>query len=103
MTEHILQFAVNIDDDTIVRQVQDSAVKQITNDIKNAIFQGPYFNQGFTRMGEVLVQNTLRQYRGEIISEAAKLVADSIKKSKKYRETLAEITSNMEVDDNDWK
>ena len=94
--EHILQFAINIDDETIKKQIEQSAEKKIVDklreDIKASIF---------TRWGNVsnkmeqIMADVMNSYKDEIINRASEQVADSIKRSKKYREALAQITEDM--------
>lgn len=97
--EHILQFAINIDDDTIKKNIEANAekqiVEQIAKDIKSAIL-GNYGS--LTRTGETIVRTVMEEHKDEIIKLAADSVAESIKRSKKYREALANIVEEMNDD-----
>ena len=98
--EHIIQFGVTIDDDAIKKRIEESAKKQITDDIskdikKTIINSYGWGTDGLTEYGEKLVKSVMEQYKDEIIAGAVKSVADSIKRSKKYKEVLAQIANDM--------
>ena len=98
--EHILQFAVSIDDDGIKKRIEESAKKQITEDIskdikKTIINSYSWSTNALTEYGEKLVKSVMEQYKDEIIAGAVQSVADSIKRSKKYREVLTQIANDM--------
>lgn len=52
-----------------------------------------YYGSGLTGTAEEIVQNCIKEWKPEIIEKAAELVADSIKRSKAYREKVKEITA----------
>jgi len=94
--EHIIQFGVTIDDDTIKKRVESAAVKEIAEDLRNQIFATNTWNgsiRGFNDATESIVKNVFAEYKDEIIRLAAEMVADSMKRSKIYKEKLREITN----------
>ena len=114
MTDHILNFAIAIDDDAIIKSIQKNAEKQIINDIKkgliNTIFAtGYYGNQSavsinryddsisitqgavLTEAAKEIVKNIMAEYKDEIIAAAAKELADSFKRTKKWKEKTEEV------------
>lgn len=98
--EHIIQFGVTIDDNAIKKRIEESAKKQITEDIskdikKTIINSYGWSSDGLTEYGEKLVKSVMEQYKDEIIAGAVQSVADSIKRSKKYKEVLAQIANDM--------
>lgn len=94
--EHILQFAINIDDETIKKQIEQSAEKKIVDKLKEDIKASI-----FTRWGNVsdkmeqIIAGVMDDYKDEIIKRASEQVADSIKRSKKYREALADLVDDI--------
>ena len=94
--EHIIQFGITIDDDTIKKRVENAAVKEIAEDLRNQIFATNTWNgaiRGFNDATESIVKNVFAEYKDEIIRLAAEMVADSMKRSKIYKEKLREITN----------
>ena len=92
--EHILQFAINIDDETIKSRIEKSAtdkmVNDLTRDVRDAIFTR-LSNSGFRPSAERIIKGVFEDSKDEIIERASKMVAESIKRSKRYKEALAEI------------
>ena len=92
--EHILQFAINIDDETIKSRIEKSAtdkmVDELTKDVRDSIFSRGS-NSGFSPAAERIIKKVLEDNKEEIIKNASKMVAESIKRSKKYKDALAEI------------
>lgn len=77
--EHILQFAINIDDKTIEERVYEKASKQLTDDLKEQIYVSKnYYNHGFTDEATKVIKETVESYKPEIIEMAAKTLVDSI-------------------------
>ena len=92
--EHILQFGVTIDDETIKKRVEDAAVKQLAQDLREQIFVTNRWNgniNGLNTLTEDIVKDVFAEHKDEIIRLAAELVADSMKHSKVYREKLKEL------------
>ena len=95
--EHILQFAVSIDDEGIKRNIEKSATdkisQELSKDIKKTLFDSGW-GDGFSNYGEQLFRKFLDDHKDEILEKAVALVADSMKRSKKYREALAKIVED---------
>ena len=92
--EHILQFAINIDDETIKSRIEKSAtdkmVDELTKDVRDSIFSR-WSNSGFSPAAERIINKVLEDNKEEITKNASKMVAESIKRSKKYKDALAEM------------
>lgn len=108
--EHIIQFAVGIDDDAIIKSVMEHAEKKIINDIKVEIlshmFEGRYYNSkpvtvdnfsgkvkvdrdaNFNDAVSELIARTFSEFKDEIIKAAAKELADSMKRTKAVKESI---------------
>lgn len=112
MTEHIINFAIGIDDDAIIKTVQEKAVRSITQDIKvdvlNRLFEGQYYEKAVTKSygGELkldnharltefatdIVKEAMEQYKDDIIDKAAAILADSYRRTKAWKEKAGEVT-----------
>ena len=94
--EHILQFGISIDDESIKRNVEDAAVKQLAQDLREQIFITNRWNgniNGLNTLTEDIVKDVFAEHKDKIIRLAAEMVADSMKRSKAYKEKLKEITN----------
>lgn len=89
--EHIVQIGVSVDDDRIEKAVVESATKAITKEMREHIFS--YYGSSLTGTAEEIVENCIKEWKPEIIEKAAELVAESMKRSKAYREKVKEITA----------
>ena len=94
--EHILQFGISIDDESIKSSVESAAVKQLAQDLREQIFVTNHWNgniNGLNTLTEDIVKDVFAEHKDEIIRLAAEMVADSMKRSKVYKEKLREITN----------
>lgn len=91
--EHIIQFGITIDDERIKNAVEESAVKEVAKDLKNAILTPGYYGRS-DDLGEKtkeIVKEVVEGHKDEIVECAAQIVAESIKRSKKYKEVVANL------------
>lgn len=118
MTEHILNFAISLEDDAIREAIYKKAEKEISSSIKkdilNAIFESSdYYNNYTYRNGATitrpngdvalsdnsrlqgfainLVKDILNENKEEIIKLAAHELADSFKRTKKWKEAAGKV------------
>ena len=95
--EHIVQFAVGIDDEAIKKQVEEHAVenikKELKRDIANKIFRSDYYKGNadptidpLSEFSAEIVKDVMATYKDEIIQCAAELLADSYKRTKAWKE-----------------
>ena len=95
--EHILQFGINIDDDAIIKAVESKVTNEVKSEITQSVKNKLFNSWGdFTPTTKAVLREILTDYKEEIISKASEDVANSIKRSKKYREALAGIVEEME-------
>lgn len=101
--EHIVQFAIGIDDDAIKKRIQESGyddvIKSLTKDMKEQLSRGPYADKSWS--GDVTIDwkcvvdynmaKFLEENRDIIIEKAAKNLSESYKRTKKFKEHMAEI------------
>ena len=103
--EHIVQFAVGIDDEAIIKNVTEYAEKQIIGEIKTEIhstieheifkFDRDWYSDKERRVGlkdwvEKLVNGILEKNKDQIVELAAEKLADKMSRSKIIKETVAE-------------
>lgn len=105
--EHILQFAVDIDDQKIINAVESNGVKQIIDGIKidilNRIFSKGYYNSsaittdskgniklspeaGLSSFAKNIVQDAIDELKPEIINAAADKLVESYKRTKAWKD-----------------
>ena len=96
--EHIVQFAIGIDDETIQNRIEEHAYSDVLNKLtKNAVDSVFSHSSAHTRdimweglMGEAL-QSFLEERKDEIIDKAANMLADRFQRTKKYREAMGAV------------
>lgn len=94
--EHIVQFGVTIDDDAIQKYVMQNASQAITNDIRENLFYFRYGHpDGFKSEIADMVKSVLEESKDEIIRLAAHEVAETMKRSKKYKEIMKAIEETV--------
>ena len=99
--EHIVQFAIGIDDNAIVKKVEENAEQTIIKDIKqmvcNRLFESSYYNSnarptdplsGFTQR---LVESFLEKNKEIILEKAAVHLADKLARSKAGKALLERV------------
>lgn len=96
--EHIVQFAIGIDDETIQNRIEEYAYSDVLNKLtKNAVDSVFSHSSAYSRdimwerlMGEAL-QSFLEERKDEIIDKAAHMLADRFQRTKKYREAMGAV------------
>lgn len=96
--EHIVQFAIGIDDETIQNRIEEHAYSDVLNKLtKNAVDSVFSHSSAYTRdimweglMGEAL-QSFLEERKDEIIDKTANMLADRFQRTKKYREAMGAV------------
>ena len=98
--EHIVQFAVGIDDEAIKRNVEEHAVehikKELKRDVANKIFKSRNYGRNeadptsdpLSDFSTEIVKDVMASYKDEIIQRAAELLVDSYKRTKAWKETV---------------
>lgn len=105
--EHIVQFAVGIDDDAIIKKIEEYAVKTITTELKQSvadkIFEPAYYTSRYanpisdplSKFSAGIVSQFLDENRDVILEKAAVMLADKMFKSKTVREKMLDKSSEM--------
>lgn len=97
--EHIVQFAIGIDDDAIIKNVMANAEKNITKELSDKImpmvfrvgtnWDGRKTINGVLPWVEEQFDKFLEEYKEDIINAAADKLADKLSRSKIVKETVA--------------
>ena len=95
--EHIVQFAVNVDDDRIRQICEESAAKQIAEDIKLASHGEGYYGrvndspENLKRLFKDSIDEYVKAHADEIIQGAIQEVAKNMMKTKKVKEAVEKL------------
>lgn len=100
--EHIVQFAIGIDDNAIVERVTANAEKEIIKELQqqvaNKLFQRNYYNRNADPERDPLSEFSLNmiddffdKHKDTIIEKAAERLADRLSRTKKAKEILNDI------------
>lgn len=107
--EHILQFAVSIDDASIEKLVIEGATKQLANEIINEAkkFLGftnrygrPILDEDGEGYGIVkdAIEKIVKEREDEIINRVIEKITDKTYRSKKYQKTLDNLADKSNTD-----
>ena len=96
--EHIVQFAIGIDDKAIQNRIEEHAysdvLDKLTKNAMDSVFRNTSAysreNMWKTMMGDAL-QSFLEERKDEIIDKAANMLADRFQRTKKYREAMGDV------------
>lgn len=93
--EHIVQFAIGVDDDAIRQRVEQSAEKVITqqlaDDIKKTFYETDYYGRTSNRPSSFVlakIDSFLEDNRDDILEMAADRIAEKLARSKRGKEIL---------------
>lgn len=96
--EHIVQFAISIDDKTIQNRIEEHAYRDVLDKLtKNAVDSVFSYTNAYSRenmwktMMEDALQSFLEERKDEIIDKAAHMLADRFQRTKKYREAMGTV------------
>lgn len=95
--EHIVQFAIGIDDKAIQNRIEEYAYRDVLDKLaKNAVDSIFAHTNAYSRetMWKTLMEDALRSFleerKDEIIDKAAHMLADRFQRTKKYREAMGD-------------
>lgn len=95
--EHIVQFAIGIDDKAIQNRIEEYAYRDVLDKLaKNAVDSVFAHTNAYSRenMWKTLMVDALRSFleerKDEIVDKAATMLADRFQRTKKYREAMGD-------------
>lgn len=90
--EHILQFAIGIDDEAIRRRVEESAyrdvVKSLTDEAKSALPKRYGDAVDWRNLVDDVVRDFVSEHKDEIVAAAADRLHESMRRTKAVREAV---------------
>ena len=104
--EHLVQFAIGIDDEAIKKRIEESAEKQIvdkfykdfTLSLRKDFWGSHNVDSGLSEKCNALareaVDNIIGKYKDEVIEEAAKILADRLLRTKTAKEMLKNVVES---------
>lgn len=97
--EHIVQFAVSVDDKRIQQIMEESASKQVMDDIKEFSHGKQYYgnklNDEPKNLKEIFqeeIAKYIKEHADEVVAEAIREVSKNMMKTKKVKEAIDEVT-----------
>lgn len=104
--EHILQFAIGIDEDQIREEIKRSAVNKVSKELSDVVRKelGQDYYGGFSdecelyKMAEAAIKNVVKEHENHIVESIAKNVAEGLVRSPKFRE---KVLNKLEDKNND--
>ncbi|MDE6020306.1 MAG: hypothetical protein K2H01_04800 [Ruminococcus sp.] len=96
--EHIVQFAISIDDKTICQRIELNAEKEITQklfeEVRRVLFER--YQDNPTYYFESKMDEFFKDSRDEIIDTAGKYLAEKLSRTKRGKEILDKYESSEE-------
>ena len=101
--EHIVQFAIGIDDEAIRKRIEASAENQIIDSIKSDVTDQIFRKSNWKNETQLhswvkdIVVEAILEHKDDIIKSAAMELCDYMKRTKAVRQAVAEtVASEME-------
>jgi hypothetical protein len=93
--EHIVQFAIGIDDEAITKRIQENAEKIITQkiqqDVERCSFETDYYGNATNRLkyaAETMFKDWLESHKDEIINRAVEVLVSNMMKTKAVKTAI---------------
>ncbi len=106
--EHIVQFAINFDDQRITEIVEEKAAKEIIASMEqkvcDRVFKPRYYNgkgdpkEGFNNWMDGKVEDFLEAHKQEIIEMAGRFLADRLSRTKAVKEMVGGLKDESQAD-----
>ena len=100
--EHIVQFGISVDDEMIKRRIMERAESEILARIKNDVTRTMYENRGYYHREAPLVDivkdavsEMCEEHKDEIITMAAKLLAEKLANRKATKEMVSDVVRSV--------
>lgn len=101
--EHIVQFAIGIDDEAIRKRVEQNAEKQIVGniekDLREKIFHYNSWNrsdpESLSEDAYGIIRSIMESYKDDIIRLAVDRLVDSMRRTKAVKEAVGEVVRGV--------
>lgn len=105
--QHVVQIAFDFDDEGVAKAIEAGVEKKVESEIRDALLRRLYTSRRWgsktiepdydplSEWSEYIIRDLFNKNKEEIMNRAAKLVADSVKKSKYYKEGIADICKEV--------
>jgi len=95
--EHIVQFAIGMDDEAIRKRIEEHAYEDVLKSLEDKAMHT--INSGSTYMRDTRIENMMQRaiavlvdsHKDEIIDKAADLLAEKFSRTKKFREAMGAV------------
>ena len=101
--EHIVQFAIGIDDNAIKKRVEDNAyddiLEKLVKEAKNSLPRSKSFGSAvnWRYLVDDRLDCFLEKNRDDIIDAAAEKLCESFKRTKAYKEKMTEVVETQTI------
>lgn len=96
--EHIVNFGISFDDETLAKRIEENAYKDIISELKFGLeskiyekLRKSYYNDPLMDIVKEQVNEVIETKKEEIIERAVAQVADKIYRSKRVKEAIGEL------------
>ena len=101
--EHIVQFAIGIDDNAIVKAVSENAEKEIIKDLQQQVTNILFRPKGYLKrdadpkidplseFAQEIILEFFKENKDIIIENASKIITDKLARSKAYKAILGNL------------
>lgn len=96
--EHIVNFGISFDDETLAKRIEENAYKDIISELKFGLeskiyekLRKSYYNDPLMDMVKDQVGKIIETQKEEIIERAVAQVADKIYRSKRVKEAIGDL------------
>lgn len=89
--EHIIQFAVSVDDDRIMKLAEQAAANELVKQFKDGGERAGYYtsDRWKSKVFDEVTRELVAEISGTQVDEMAQMVADKLFRSQKFREKVA--------------
>ena len=98
--EHVVQFAINIDDKTIQKRVEENAyndiVEKLLAECKETLPRDYWHGEiAWHHFVEDILDDFVKDHKDEIINAAAEKLCESYKRTKAYKEKMGDTVEKL--------
>jgi hypothetical protein len=98
--QHIISFAIDIDDSDLKNKIEESVKSEVTKKICDKISENIVSSWGsLTILSKDIIEKVMERHQDKILKQAVNNITETIKRSKKYKETLKSISELAKEED----